>query len=153
MVAKMQSVSDKQIRESVLRQVDWEPEITSTDISVAADEGVVTLTGFVHSYAEKVAAKKAAKRVYGVKAVANDIEVKPKFELTDPEIARNAVLALQTHVNVPDNKIKLTVRNSWITLEGKVDWRYQKIAAESAVRNLTGVKGVSDEIDVKPLVS
>lgn len=153
MVAKMQSVSDKQTRESVLRQIDWEPEINSTDISVAADDGVITLTGFVHSYAEKVVAEKAAKRVYGVKAVANDIEVKPRYELTDPEIARNAVLALETHVNVPDNKIKLTVKDAWVILEGKVDWQYQKTAAESAIRNLTGVKGVSDRIEVKPVVS
>ncbi len=153
MVAKMQSVSDKQTRESVLRQIDWEPEINSTDISVAADDGVITLTGFVHSYAEKVVAEKAAKRVYGVKAVANDIEVKPRYELTDPEIARNAVLALETHVNVPDNKIKLTVKDAWVILEGKVDWPYQKTAAKSAISNLTGVKGVSDRIEVKPVVS
>jgi osmotically-inducible protein OsmY len=153
MVAKLQTVPDNQLRESVLRQINWEPEITSIDIGVAAEDGVVTLTGFVHSFAEKVAAERATKRVYGVKAVANDIEVKPKSELTDPEIARNAVLALQTHINVPDDRIKVTVKGRWVILEGEVDWTYQKIAAEAAVRNLAGVKGISNQIGVKPLVS
>jgi osmotically-inducible protein OsmY len=152
MVAKVQT-TDNQLRNSVLRQIDWEPEITSTDISVAAEEGVVTLTGFVHSYAEKLAAEKAAKRVYGVKVVANDIEVKPKFAFSDPEIARNVVLALQTRVSVPDNKIKATVKDGWITLEGQVDWQYQRQAAEAAVKYLNGVNGVINNIQVKPQVS
>jgi osmotically-inducible protein OsmY len=149
----MQTVPDNQLRDYVLREIDWEPEISSTDIAVAAEDGVVSLTGFVHSYAEKLAAERAAKRIYGVKAVANDIEVKPKFEVTDPEIARNAVLALQTHVNVPDDKIKLTVKNGWGTLEGEVDWQYQKTSAESTVKNLTGVKGITNKIFVKARVS
>lgn len=153
MVAKMQPVSDEQIRRSVLNEIDWEPEITSSDISVSAEEGVISLTGFVHSYAEKMAAERAAKRIYGVKALANDIEVKPRYEMTDPEIARNAVLALQTHVNVPDDRIKITVKNGWVMLEGTVDWRYQKIAAEAAVRNLTGIKGVNNQVEIKPFVS
>jgi osmotically-inducible protein OsmY len=153
MVARMQVVTNEHLRKSVLEEINFEPEITSTDISVAADDGVITLTGFVHNYAEKFAAEKAAKRVYGVKAVANDIEVKLGTSLSDPEIARNAVLALEIRVNVPDDRIKVTVKDGWVTLEGQVDWQYQTITAESAVKNLTGVKGVSNQIRVKPKVS
>jgi osmotically-inducible protein OsmY len=153
MVARMQAVNDEQLRESVVRQIDWEPEITSTDISVQAEDGVVTLTGFVHSYAEKIAAEKAAKRVYGVKAVANDIDVKPLLQKTDPEIARSVVTALENSVMVPDDRIKTTVKEGWVTLEGNLDWQYQKADAESAVRRLIGVKGVTNQISVKPRVS
>jgi osmotically-inducible protein OsmY len=153
MVARMQIVPDNQLRDSILQEIDWEPEITSTDIAVTAEDGVVSLTGFVHSYGEKLAAERAAKRVYGVKGVANDIEVKLGLQLSDPEIARNAVTALETHFNVPDDRIKVTVKNGWVTLEGDVDWQYQKIAAESAVKNLTGVKGVTNRVFVKARVS
>jgi osmotically-inducible protein OsmY len=153
MVARMQLVPDTQLRERVLREIDWDPEITSTDIAVAVDDAVAALTGFVHSYAEKLAAERDAKRIYGVRGVANDIEVKPRFELSDPEIARNAVTALQTHVSVPDEQIKVTVKNRWITLDGDVEWQYQKAAAENAVKNLTGVKGVTNQIVIKTRVS
>jgi osmotically-inducible protein OsmY len=153
MVAKMQNVADKQLQEAVLHEINWDPEITSTDINAAAEKGIVTLTGFVHSYLEKIAAEKAVKRVYGVKAVANDIEVKLGSQRTDPEIARDAVQALKTHVGVPDDKVKLTVKNGWLTLEGNVDWQFQKSRAESAVKNLVGIKGVSNQIEVKPMVS
>lgn len=153
MVAKVQMVPDAQLRERVMREVEWDPEITSTDIAATVDDAVVALTGFVHSYAEKLAAERAAKRIYGVKGVANDIEVKPGIELSDPEIARNAVTALETRANVPDNRIKVTVKNRWITLEGDVEWQYQRAAAESAVKNLTGVKGVTNQIVIKTRVS
>jgi osmotically-inducible protein OsmY len=146
-------VEDRQLRESVMREIDYEPEIKSTDISVAAEDHVVTLTGFVHAYMEKFAAEKAAKRVYGVKAVANDIQVKPEKERTDPEIARDAVEALVRNVSVPDTRIKVTVNNGQIALEGKVDWSYQKDAAEAAIRDLLGVKGVFNRIDVESSVS
>jgi osmotically-inducible protein OsmY len=153
MVAKMQLVPDSQLRERVMREIEWDPEITSTDIAVAVEDAVAALTGFVHSYADKMAAERAAKRIYGVKGVANDIEVKPRFELSDPEIARNAVMALQTHVSVPEDRVKVTVKDRWITLDGDVEWQYQKAAAESAVKNLTGVKGVSNELVIKTRVS
>jgi osmotically-inducible protein OsmY len=153
MVAKMHSVTDKELRDAVQKEIDWEPQIMSTDIAVAAEDAVVTLTGFVHSYAEKVAAENAAKRVYAVKGVANDIEVKLKVERTDPEIARDVVQALKSGVTVPDDKIKVIVNNGWVTLEGKVEWQYQKNAANAAVRDLGGVKGVSNRIEVKPTVS
>jgi osmotically-inducible protein OsmY len=153
MVAKMQNVSDRELREAVQKEIDWEPQITSTDIAISVEDSVVTLTGFVHNYAEKVAAENAAKRVYGIRGVANDVEVKLAVEQTDPEIARNAVHALQSRISVPDEKIKLTVKNGWITLEGKVEWQYQKNSAEMAVRELAGVKGVSNRIELRPNVS
>jgi osmotically-inducible protein OsmY len=146
-------VPDNQLRERVMREVEWDPEITSTDIAVSVEEAVAALTGFVRSYAEKLAAERAAKRIYGIKGVANDIEVKPGIELTDPELARNAVMALQTHVSVPEDRLKVTVKNRWITLEGNVEWQYQKAAAESAVKNLTGVKGVTNQIVIKTRIS
>lgn len=153
MVARVQMVPDNQLRERVMREVEWDPEITSTDIAVSVEEAVAALTGFVRSYAEKLAAERAAKRIYGIKGVANDIEVKPGIELTDPELARNAVMALQTHVSVPEDRLKVTVKNRWITLEGNVEWQYQKAAAESAVKNLTGVKGVTNQIVIKTRIS
>ena len=110
---------------------------------------MVTLFGFVPSYWEKNAAEKAAKRVFGVKAVANDIEVKPDSKRTDPEIARDVVHELQRHISIPSDRIKVTVKNGWITLEGSVAWQYQKILAESAVKKLRGVFGIINHIEVK----
>jgi osmotically-inducible protein OsmY len=142
--------TDKQLRDAVVRHLEWEPEIVSTDISVATEEGVVALTGFVHTYAEKFAAEKAAKSVYGVKAVANDIEVKPGASRSDPEIARDIVHAMKINVVVPDGDIKVTARDGYITLEGKVEWQYQRSAAESCARNVAGVRGVMNSIQVTP---
>src|SRR5947209_5960204 len=112
-------MTDKEIQQAVLRELEWEPEVKSTEIGVSVKDGVVTLTGFVESYAKKYNAERAAKRVYGVKAVANDIEVKlpSANERPDPEIARAAVQALESRVAIPHDRIKITVRNGWITLE------------------------------------
>lgn len=153
MIAKMQALPDNKLRADVLSEINFEPEITSTDISVIADDGVITLTGFTHSFQEKYAAERAAKRVIGVKAVANDIVVKPRSVHTDPEIAREVVNAFRSSVLVPDEKITVTVKDGWVTLEGKAEWQYQRNAAESAVRKLAGVKGVSNQIQVKPTIS
>jgi osmotically-inducible protein OsmY len=120
---------------------------------VTASDGVVSLTGFVDTYAQKIAAEKAAKFAYGVRAVANDIQVKPVFEWTDPDIAKSALQALETRVNVPDQDITVTIKNGWITLEGEVEWMFQKDAAESAVKFLSGVKGVTNQVKIKPKVS
>jgi len=146
-------IADTDLRDRVERQLDWEPEITSTDIGVATDNGVVTLTGFVNTYAEKLAAERVTLKTYGVSAVANEIEVKPLFKKTDADIASAALDALQARVDVPDEKIKLTVKDGWITLEGNVDWYYQKNAAELAVKYLSNVRGVTDNIKVQPQVS
>lgn len=153
MVAKMQARTDEDIRDAVLLELEWEPKITSKDIAVAVKDGVVTLSGFVHSYYEKEAAEKAAKRVYGVRGVANDIQVKLSSARTDPEIAREAVQSLESHISIPADKIKVVVRNGVITLEGQVEWQYQKALAESAVKKLKGVVGVVNNIEVKPRVS
>jgi len=150
----MQTRSDDLIRSDVLFELKWDPKISSSsDIAVAVKDGVVTLTGFVHSYWDKDAAEKAVKRVYGVKGVANDIEVKLSSARTDPEIAREAVHELESHISIPSDKIKVTVKNGWVTLEGNVDWQYQKTLAESAVKKLRGVMGITNSIEVKPKVS
>ncbi|HYZ86244.1 MAG TPA: BON domain-containing protein [Bryobacteraceae bacterium] len=149
-VAETSVRSDQAILEDVLFELKWDPKITSKDIAVAVKDAVVTLSGFVHSYYEKDAAEKAAKRVYGVRAVANDIEVKLPFSRTDPEIAREALQEIQNHVSIPADRIKVIVKNGWVTLEGEVDWQYQKILAESAVKKLRGVIGVTNNIEVKP---
>jgi len=153
MASKTQLRGDDEIRNSVLFELKWDPKITSPDIGVAVKDGVVTLSGFVSSYWEKDAAEKAAKRVYGVRGVANDLEVKLITTRTDPEIARDAVHELESHVSIPADNIKVTVKNGWMTLEGKVDWHYQKLLAESAVKKLRGVLGVTNQIEVKPQVT
>ena len=153
MTTKTQTRSDNYIRDDVLVALHWDPKITSSDIAVAVKDGVVTLSGFVASYWEKDAAEKAVKRVYGVKAVANDIEVKLGSKPTDPEIARAAVHELESHISIPNDKIKVTVKNGRVTLEGNVDWQYQKILAGSAVKKLRGVIGITNNIEVKPQIS
>jgi osmotically-inducible protein OsmY len=147
------SSADADLRERVERALDWEPAVTSTNIGVAARDGVVTLTGFVDNYAEKMAAERTVKRTYGVKAIANDVQVKPLLKVTDSEIAAKAVIALQSRVDVPAEHIKVMVKEGWITLEGDVDWYYQKKAAGLAVKFLLGVKGVTNVIQVRPHVS
>jgi osmotically-inducible protein OsmY len=151
--ARAPASSDDEIRNSLLMELKWDPKITSTDIGIAVKDGVATLTGFVPSYWEKDAAEKAAKRVSGVKAVANDLEVKLLTTRTDPEIARDIVHQLESHIGIPAENIKATVRSGWVTIEGRVDWQYQKVLAEAAVKKIRGVIGVSNKIEVKPAVS
>src|ERR1700688_2613055 len=154
MATKTQTRSDNSLLDDVVLELKWDPKISSaSDISVAVKDGVVTLSGFVPSFWEKDAAEKAVKRVYGVRGVANDIEVRLDSKRTDPEIARDAVHELGTHISIPSDKIKVTVRNGWITLEGNVDWQYQKTLAESAVKKLRGVIGIINNIEVKPKVT
>jgi len=152
-IAIKQVRTDDDIRESVLEEIKWDPKITSPDVAVVVRDGVVTLTGFVSSYWEKEAAEKAAKRVYGVRGVANDLQIKLATERTDPEIARDAVHAIESHVGIPSDRIKVTVKYGWVTLEGSVDWQYQKSLAESALKSIRGVLGVTNNIEVKPQVS
>ena len=145
--------SDQSLREDVVFELKYDPKITSNDIAVAVKDGVVTLSGYVTSYWEKDAAEKAAKRVYGVRAVADDIEVKLATTRTDPEIARDAVREIESHVSIPADRIKITVKSGWVTLEGSVDWQYQKALAEASVKKLRGVIGVINNIAVKPAVT
>jgi len=146
--------TDTQLQHDVLAELEWEPSIDASQIGVTAKEGVVTLTGCVASYANKMTAERVAKRVYGVKAVANDIEVKipGSSQRNDADIAAAALSAMKWDTTVPEDRIKVTVRNSWITLEGKVDWGYQKETAERVIRNLTGVMGLTSQITVKSQV-
>jgi len=153
MQPKTQKETDNQLREAVLLQLEWEPQVVSKDISVAARDGVVTLTGFVHTYFEKLAAEKAAKSVYGVQAVAGDIEVKLGITRSDPEIARDIVHALAMDVSVPDDRIKISVRGGFVALEGMLDWNFQRESAETTARNIDGVQGFFNRIVLKPRVS
>ena len=148
-------MTDLELKKSVEAEMDYEPSVHAAEIGVAAKDGIVTLTGRVQSYWEKLAAERAASRVSGVKAVVNELEIRlPSFsERTDEDIARAALDALDWSTSVPSDRIKVKVSKGWITLEGNVEWQYQKAAAEKAVRFLTEVKGVSNLIEVKPQVS
>jgi len=143
--------TDTQLQHDVLAELEWEPSIEASQIGVTAKDGVVALTGSVVSYADKLTAERSAKRVYGVKAVANDIEVKipGTSQRGDADIAAAALNVLKWNAAVPEDRIKVTVRNGWVTLEGKVDWWYQKDAADRVVHVLTGVIGVTNQITVK----
>ena len=147
--------SDVDLRNDILAELKWEPSVKETEIGVAVKSGVVTLTGYVDSFAEKWAAERATKRVSGVKAVAEEIQVKlPGLsERTDVDIARAAENALAWNVWIPEDRIKVIVERGWITLEGDVDRQYQRETAEDAVLHLTGVRGVSNDIKIKPAVS
>jgi osmotically-inducible protein OsmY len=143
--------TDAQIQTDVLAELKWEPRVSSNEIGVVVKDGVVTLTGWVDAYTKRWAAENAAHRVYGVKAVANDIEVRLSAgnQRTDPDIAEAAVRALHWDAFVPADRIQVTVSKGWVTLKGEVDWQFQKQDAERAVRRLTGVKGVTNFITVK----
>lgn len=148
-------MDDLELKRAVESELSFEPSINAAEIGVAVKDGVVTLSGRVPSYWEKVAAERAAARVTGVKAVANELEVRlpGMSERKDEDIARAAVDALKWNVLVPEERIKVKVSKGWVTLEGSVDWQYQKSAAEKSVRRLVGVVGVSNLIEVKPAVS
>jgi osmotically-inducible protein OsmY len=147
-------MTDKDLKQHVQSALDWEPSLDATDIGVSVDDAVVTLRGNVASYAEKVTAERVVLRVYGVKAVANDLAVHlvSAFERTDTEIAQAAVAALKWNTMVPNDRVTVTVSNGWLALNGTLDWQYQKDAAARTVRDLTGVKGVTNNIIVKPRV-
>jgi osmotically-inducible protein OsmY len=144
--------TDADIKRDVEEELRWNPDIDATDIAVAVASGVVTLAGFVKSYREKFAAEQAAKRVAGVLGVANDIEVRLPTEdqRRDPEIARDAVAELKIWLPLSYKDIKVTVKGGWLTLEGDVEWHYQRDYAERAVRRVKGVKGITNLIALKP---
>ncbi|HEX4146577.1 MAG TPA: BON domain-containing protein [Pirellulales bacterium] len=146
---------DSQLQRNVLEELKWEPSVDAAHIGVAVRQGIVTLSGDVPSYGEKYAAEKGAKRVSGVKAVVNELEVKlpGTSKRTDEDIAVASRNALKASATVPEAAVKVAVSNGWVTLEGELEWQYQKQAAERAVRYLTGVVGVIQTIVVKPRVS
>jgi osmotically-inducible protein OsmY len=146
---------DSQLQEAVLSELAWEPSVTAAHIGVTANAGVVSLTGHVESFVEKHAAERAARRVRGVKAVAEEIEVRLPFEAKrgDDDIAAAAIERLAWDVSVPPDAITVNVEKGWLTLTGQVDWNYQKEAAEFDVRSLFGVVGASNEITIKPKIN
>jgi len=147
--------SDSDIRRDVEGELRWDPDIDATDIAVTVNNGVVTLAGFVRSFMQKYQAEADAKRVAGVVAVANDIEIRlPGVgERPDPEIARDAIQRIKSELPFAWDKIRVVVKSGWVTLEGEVEWNYQRGRAEAAVRRVRGLKGVTNSIEVKPHVA
>jgi len=148
-------MTDKQLQQDVLRALDWEPSIDAAEIGVTVEDSVVTLKGQVRTYAQKAAAERVVLHVFGVKALANDLEVRlvKAAERTDGDIAQAVAAALNWNSEVPANRVTVTVSNGWVTLRGDLDWEYQREAAGRAVKYLIGVQGVSNLIAVKPHVN
>src|ERR1700687_977669 len=147
--------SDEQIQKDVLAELKWDARVQPNEIGVAVKEGIVTLTGWVDSYIKRWAAEESAQRVRGVKAVVNEIEVRlpTSAERTDEDLAKAAVEALELDALVPAEKVQVTVSKGWVTLRGEVEWQYQKEDADRVIRRLTGVRGVTNLITVKPRVT
>ncbi|HXF24347.1 MAG TPA: BON domain-containing protein [Gemmatimonadaceae bacterium] len=147
--------SDTALQKNVIDELAWDPALTASEIGVAAKGGVVTLSGKVRNYSQKYAAEKAARRVSGVKALADELEVHllPENKRYDTDIAHAVLNGFIWNVAVPEDRIQVDVENGWVTLRGKVEWDFQRRAAEASVRSLTGVRGVSNLIAVTPSVS
>jgi len=147
--------ADEEIQKNVLSELKWDARVQPNEIGVVVKDGVVTLTGWVDSYTKRWAAEEAAHRVRGVKAVANEVEVRlPSVsERTDADIAAAAARALEWDAFIPLDRLDVTVAKGWVTLKGEVEWQYQKGDAERVVRRLTGVKGVTNLITVKPRIT
>ena len=147
--------TDTQLQQDVIAELKWEPSVNAAQIGVEVKDGIVTLAGHVGSYAEKWDAERAAQRVSGVKALAIEMDVKlsGSSKRTDADIARSAESALQGMTSVPKDGVKIMVEGGWVTLTGEVDWKYQRQAAAGTLRYLIGVKGVSDQIAIKPKVT
>jgi osmotically-inducible protein OsmY len=148
-------MDDKQLRKDIIDALDWDPSVDSANIGVAVNNGVAILSGHISNYAQKLAAGRIAKRVKGVTAIADEIEVRFQGAATptDEDIASHAVRMLDWDVMVPDEAIAVKVSKGFVTLTGEVDWDYQRRAAESDVRKLGGIVGVSNQITLKPKVS
>jgi osmotically-inducible protein OsmY len=140
-----------ELKADVLDELAFEPSLDEAGIGVAVNDGVVTLSGHVKSYAEKMAAERAVKRVHGVHGIANDLTVElwPGFQRDDTDVARAAVNALRWNTWLPEGAVTVVVKGGWVTLEGSVPWQYQKIEAERALAHLQGVKGVTNQVAVK----
>ena len=145
------TTADLQTRHAVIQQLEWDPDVDASAVGVSAKNGAVTLTGFVGTYADKLAAERAAKRVHGVRVVANDIEVLLKLDRPDPDIARDTVLALELYGTVPEN-VQAAVHHGRVTLTGTVEWPFQKRDAEKVVQHVRGVRHVTNYIVVIPHV-
>ena len=147
--------TDAQLKKDVTTELEWEPSIDASHVGVSADNGVVTLTGHLNTFVEKYAIERAVQRVQGVKAIAVELDVKldPGHKRSDSEIATAIQSALLWHALIPAERIQIKVDKGWVTLKGELDWEYQRGSAEKAVRNLTGVVGVSNAITLKPSVT
>jgi osmotically-inducible protein OsmY len=146
--------TDSQIQKDVIAQLNWEPILHASEIGVAVKDGVVTLSGIVDTFTKKIIAEKAAKKVSGVKAIAEDIQVgvSPIFKRTDSEIAEIVLNALRLHTAVIEDRIKIKVEDGLVTLDGNVEWEYQRKAAQESIENLPGVRDVNNLIMVSPAV-
>lgn len=147
-------MADRDLRHSVMEELDFDPSFDAADIGVAAENGVVTLTGHVRSYAEKLAVERAVQRVRGVHGIAEEIEIRyPADKKTaDDQIAERAISSIGWNAQVPKDAVLVKVEKGWVTLTGSVDWQYQRNAAASAVRRLSGVMGVTNLIAIRPQV-
>jgi osmotically-inducible protein OsmY len=147
--------TDEEIQQDILEELEWDTRVQPNEIGVAVKDGIVTLTGWVDSYLKKLAAEDAAHRVHGVKAVANDLEVRlPGFaERTDVDLAAAVINALKWDVLVPASKLDVTVSQGWVTLKGEVDFGFQKREAERVIRHIAGIKGITNLIVVRPRVA
>lgn len=144
--------SDSELRSEIERALDWEPSVDSRRIGASVDDGIVTLAGEVRSYYEKWKAERTVERVKGVRGVVNRLEVQPATARSDTDLAKEAADALKSSVLVPADRVKVRVENGWVTLNGQVTWDYQRRAAERAVRDLPGIKGISNLITIRPEV-
>lgn len=147
-------MDDISLRQDVLDELEFEPSLDAAHIGVAVEDGVVTLSGHVSSYAQKIAAEKAIQRVHGVRAVAEELQVRYPNDkkVADDEIAQRALAIIAWDATVPDNQVKVKVEKGWVTLSGEVGWQYQRSAAEQAVRKLSGVRGVTNLLAVRPQI-
>jgi osmotically-inducible protein OsmY len=152
MAVMTEAKTDQEIQRNVLDELKWDARVQPNEIGVSVKDGVVTLTGWVDSYTKKWAAEEAAHRVKGVRAVANDVEVRipTVSERTDADIAAAVSRAIEWDAMVPPGKVKVTVSKGWVTLEGGTEWQFEKEAAERAARRITGVRGVTNLIRVQP---
>jgi osmotically-inducible protein OsmY len=143
--------TDSQLKRDVMDELAWDPAVSANAIGVAVKDGVVTLSGHLDTFAEKVAVQRAVRRVTGVRAMAIELDVKlaPQHQRSDTEIAAAAEHALRWNIVVPADRVRATVEQGWVQLTGEVDWDYQRQAAYKSVRSLTGVVGVSNEITLR----
>jgi len=144
-------MNDSDLRQLVIDELEFEPAIDASNIGIAAKDGIVTLSGFVSSYAEKMTAERAVRRVKGVHAIAQEIEIRyaTAKKINDDEIALRCVNIINWDTTLPDDKIKVKIERGWVTLTGEVPWHFQRIAAESGVRKITGVTGITNLISIK----
>jgi osmotically-inducible protein OsmY len=147
-------MTDKQLKQEILDELDFEPSVDAAAIGVVVEDGIVTLSGHVSSYAQKIAAEHAVRRVRSVRAIAQEIEIRVPFhkKTADDEIAKRVADILRWDIMLPDDAVQITVQGGWVTLKGQVEWQYQKEVAEADVHKLSGVVGVMNQLTLKPRV-